>query len=329
MKKSELRQDLVSKDWIVIAPGRGKRPSQYAERKTKRVRAPIGTCPFEDPQKSGNKKPVLVRKNEHGWELQIVENKFPALQHRKICASTSSHGPYLTMGGAGYHDLLITRDHDANFPRLSPRQALQVFQAFRDRYLMLTGDACVSYLSIFHNWGKNAGASVYHPHYQLIALPIIPPDVWHSLLGSMEYFAGHKQCVHCVMLDWERKEKKRIVYENEGAIVIAPFVSRGPFEARVFPKKHLPYFENTLDADLVGVVDALQGALRLMEKRLGDPDYNFFIHTAPIKNKVDYEPYHWHIEIIPKVSVPAGFELGTGIDINVVDPDVAAKVLRA
>lgn len=312
----------------MVAPGRARRPDQYAARKKKRARAPIGTCPFEDFGKGGNKKPVLLYKNKHGWELQIVENKFPALQHRNVCAIAGRHGPYFTMGGVGHHDLLITRDHDLNFPHLSERQALQVFQAFRDRYLMLAGDGCMAYLSIFHNWGEKAGASVYHPHYQLIALPIIPPDVWHSLLGSMEYFAGHKKCVHCVMIDWECKEKTRIVYENEGAIVIAPFVSRRPFEVRVFPKKHLPYFENTLDADLVGVVDALQAALRRVEKRLGDPDYNFFIHTAPMKNKVDYEPYHWHIEIISKVSTPAGFELGTGIDINVINPNLAAKVLR-
>lgn len=328
MKKSELRQDLVSKDWIVIAPGRAKRPDQYAERKERRVRAPKSSCPFEDPQKSGNKKPVLIYRNKHGWELQIIENKYPALQHARVCAMAGHRGSFLTMSGVGHHDVLVTRDHDATFPRLSRRQSLQVFQAFRDRYLMLTGDECMVYLSIFHNWGPQAGATVYHPHYQLIALPIVPPDVWHSLLGSMEYFASHQKCVHCVMLEWEKKEGKRVIYENKGAMVIAPFVSRRPFEMRIFPKKHLPYFENTIDADLEGVVDALREALRRVEKNLGDPDYNFFIHTAPLKNKVDYEPYHWHIEIFPKVSTPAGFELGTGIDINVIDPDLAAKVLR-
>lgn len=329
MKKSELRQDPVSKDWIVIAPGRAKRPSEYTRQQKKRKRASKATCPLEDPQGSGNEKPILLYHNKHGWELQIVENKFPALQHAKLCATTGRVGPYLMMAGTGHHDLLITRDHDATFPRLSPRQSLQVFQAFRDRYLMLAGDACAAYLSIFHNWGEAAGASIYHPHYQLIALPIVPPDIGHSLSGSMEYFGLHKKCVHCAMLEWEKKEKKRVVCENEAAIAITPFVSRRPFEMRVFPKKHLPYFENTIDADLEGTVDVLREALRRVEHNLGDPDYNFFIHTAPMKNKVDYEPYHWHVEIIPKVSTPAGFELSTGIDINVVDPDLAAKILRA
>ncbi|HXF44124.1 MAG TPA: HIT domain-containing protein, partial [Candidatus Paceibacterota bacterium] len=123
--------------------------------------------------------------------------------------------------------------------------------------------------------------------------------------------------------------KKRIVFENRDAIAIAPFVSREPFELRIFPKKHLPYFENVLDVELENVVDALQSSLRLIEKKLRKPDYNFFVHTAPVKDKGKYRHYHWHIEVIPKTNISAGFELGTGIEINVVDPDNAARFLRA
>lgn len=130
------------------------------------------------------------------------------------------------------------------------------------------------------------------------------------------------------MMGWELKNKKRIIYENEGAVVFAPFVSKEPFEMRILPKKHLPYFENTLDIDLDCIVDALRFALKRLETKLHRPDYNFFIHTAPLKNKEKYKHYHWHIEIIPKFNISAGFELGTGIEINPVDPDEAAKVLR-
>lgn len=130
------------------------------------------------------------------------------------------------------------------------------------------------------------------------------------------------------MMDWERKQKTRIIYENEGAVAFAPFVSRGPFELRVFPKKHLPFFENTYDHDMAFVVEALQKSLRNIKKDLGDPDYNFFIHTAPMQDKGKYTHYHWHIEIFPKLAIKAGFELGTGVDINIVDPDLAAKTLK-
>ena len=124
------------------------------------------------------------------------------------------------------------------------------------------------------------------------------------------------------------KKKKRIIYENKGAIVFAPFVSREPFELRIFPKKHSPYFENTLDIDLSYIADALQFALKRIEKKLDDADYNFFIHTAPLKNKKRYSHYHWHIEVLPKLNISAGFELSTGIEINVVDPDFAANILK-
>ena len=130
------------------------------------------------------------------------------------------------------------------------------------------------------------------------------------------------------MIDEELKNKKRIIYQNKGAIAFAPFVSKEPFEARIFPKKHMPYFENTLDHDLADMANALQRVLRKIRKNLKDPDYNFFIHTAPLINKKKYKPYHWHIEIRPKISIRAGFELGTGVDINAVDPDDAAKLLR-
>jgi len=131
------------------------------------------------------------------------------------------------------------------------------------------------------------------------------------------------------MIKWEKKIKHRIVFENKGAIVFTPFVSREPFELRVFPKKHLPYFEETSEGDFKFIVEALQQALAKIEKKLGDPDYNFFIHTAPVSGKKNHRHYHWHIEIQPKISVSAGIEIGTGIEITVVDPDEAAKTLRS
>jgi UDPglucose--hexose-1-phosphate uridylyltransferase len=325
---SELRQDIVSGDWIVIAPGRFKRPHQVVKKEVKRKREPIKNCPFEDPKKSGNPDPIVVYPNKHKWAVQIIPNRYPAVSHNAVMSVVARRGPYSVFPGVGHHDLVITRDHDRNFPHLTKSEAIQVFQAFRERYLMLFEDKYVAYLSIFHNWGPAAGASIYHPHYQMIGIPVVPPDVSHSLEGSARYFKKYKKCVHCLMIEWEQKEGRRVVFENDGAIAFAPFVSRSPFEIRIFPKKHLPYFENTYDYDFEDVVIALQRALRSVEKKLNDADYNFFIHTAPIKNKNEYRHYHWHIEILPKTAIQAGFELGTGVEINVVDPDTAAKLLR-
>ncbi len=338
---SELRQDLVSGDWIVIAPKRAKKPEQFirkdlpAGRHGKRIKAPVKGCPFENPQKSGHEKPIIIyqqpttnNQQQKKWQVQVITNKYPAFIHKKKCPIAVKKGPYSVIEGIGHHDLVITRDHYKNFPLLDKKTANLVFQAFQERYRMLKKDSCGAYVSIFHNWGPKAGASVYHPHYQIISIPVVPPDIEHSLSGSARYFQKNKKCVHCVMIKWEKKIKKRIVYENKGAVVFTPFVSREPFELRVFPKKHLPYFEDTKKEDLESVVEALQKALMIIKNKLNDPDYNFFIHTAPVLSNKNYQHYHWHIEIQPKISISAGFELGTGIEITVVDPDEAAKILK-
>ena len=328
MKFSQLRQDLVSGDWILIAANRNARPHQF-KNKEKRERVPAKGCPFENPEMLDHSEPLLQFFDKNGWTIKIIENKFPAFTHKDICGKVSRHGPYLVEPGIGHHDLVITRNHHKDFPDLDKRSALAVFKAFQDRYLMLLHDKCLDYVSIFHNWGPKAGASIYHPHYQCIAIPVVPPDVEHSLQGSKKFFKENRTCAHCSMIAWEQKEKKRIVFENKHAIAFAPFASRNSFEIRVFPKKHISFFENTQANDLEAVVSVLQKSLKLMKLSLKDPDYNFFVHTAPVKDKRKFAYYHWHIEILPKANIIAGFELSTGIEINPVDPDEAVKILRA
>jgi UDPglucose--hexose-1-phosphate uridylyltransferase len=326
--RPELREDLVSGDWILIAPGRSNRPDQFVV-KEERASTPIKGCPFEDPQASGNA-PAIIRVPEDlkkDWVVQLIPNKYPAVSVEGE-ASVGKHGPYEVRPGVGYHDVLITRDHFKNFPGLSPKDALLVFKTLQERYRQVAKDKRIAYVSMFHNWGPKAGASLFHPHYQVISIPVIPPDVGHSLAGSTRYLKKNKRCVHCDIIKFELDERKRVIFENEEAIVFTPFVSREPFEMRVFPKKHRPFFEDTPEDELRLIVQALHKALALFEKRFKNVDYNFFIHTAPIKDKKKYDHYHWHIEVQPKMSIPAGFELGTGIEITVVDPDEAAAFIR-
>ena len=200
--------------------------------------------------------------------------------------------------------------------------------AFRERYNTLRKDTNLEYISNFHNWGPKAGASIYHPHYQILSIPVVPPDVAYSLDGSFKYFKEHKRCVHCTQITWEKKQKKRIITEDKNAIAFAPFVSKEPFEMRVFLKKHSPFFEEASDEDLKSVAKVLQASLRKLEKAVKNVNYNFFIHTAPIKERSKYKHYHWHIEIVPRLNISAGLELDTNIEVNSVDPDEAAKILR-
>lgn len=334
MKKSEFRQDIVSGDWVLVSPGRFKYNKNLFSRNAKeRKVAPLSRCPFESNTilKNVDKNIIFEYAKENkskNWRVRVLQNKFPAVVHNSNKAPLRRIGLFNTVEGVGHHDLVITRDHTKNFPHLTKEEAFQVFVAFRDRYLMLFNDKNISYVSMFHNWGPGAGASIFHPHYQIIGIPVVPPDIEHSLEGAKKYFTKNKKCVHCSMISWERSQRKRVIYETENVIAFTPFVSRSPFEIRIFPKRHDAFFENTQDFELEEITHTLQHVLHKVEKNLGDPDYNFFIHTSPATDKKEYKFYHWHLEIYPVFKIRGGFEYETGMTINIVNPDLAAKILR-
>ena len=324
----EIRKEIVSGDWIIIAPERAKRPHGFLKKKKARARAPIQGCPFENLEATDNWPPLAQSPNTGEWRAVVIPNKFPALPHRDVCATPIAQGPYEALTAVGSHELLITRDHNKNIADLPLGGAYEIFALLQERYRALAKDPCLMYTSSFFNWGPASGASVYHPHYQILTLPIVPPHVRHSFDGSAAYFKAHKRCAHCAMLAYEEKEKKRVIEENEYAIALAPYASREPFEVRVYPKHHHSTFEHTPQKDIRGVVAILQKSMHGIKKYLNDPDLNFFIHSAPLKDQKKYSHYHWHIEIIPQIAINAGFEFSTHVQINMIDPDVAAQVLR-
>lgn len=336
---SELRQDLVTGDWVVVATGRARRPNEFALVRTLEPPQPRASCPFErllpdaflafDHQGKAYRRLTrpIRRKLEREWWVEVVPNKYPAFGHG-ACAVERRHGPYRWQDGVGFHEVVITRDHNRPIAKMSVEETATVLRAYRDRYLALAKDECVRYISIFHNHGREAGASIWHPHSQIIAIPVIPPDVGRSLRGSAEFSKKHGTCVHCVMLDFERRESKRIVFKNRDFVVVCPFVSRQAFEVHIFPKRHNPQFETMGEPELASAAEALRAALAKIDRGLKGPAYNFFIHTAPIPDGVRARHYHWHIEIIPKTAVWAGFEIGTGIEISTIAPETAAAFLR-
>jgi UDPglucose--hexose-1-phosphate uridylyltransferase len=163
----------------------------------------------------------------------------------------------------------------------------------------------------------------------MLSLPIVPPDIRRSLEGSLKYYRKHGDCVHCGILKFELQNGRRIIYEDDGVVALAPFASRAPYEVRIFPRQHQSRFEESTDNVLFCAADALVKVLGAIKERLGDPDYNFFLHTSPFHGKQEYSHYHWHMEVIPKLSLFGGFEWSTGIDINSVDPDEAAQLLKS
>lgn len=340
IQKSEFRQDAISGEWVLFAPGRfHTSPAALKKKRGVRIFPSAKDDIFENPFLSVNENILLQYaggKKIYGekstaslpnWDIVLLENKYPAVFHD---AKRITNGKTLApvAAGFGHHDLLITRNPQKDFSHLSATKAFQVFEAFRDRYLMLFADPHIQYVSLFHNWGPKAGASVLHPHYQILGIPLVPLAVTAELRRAEKFFHDEKKCRYCAMITDEKRQKKRIIAESKYGIAVAPFASRMDFEVRILPRFHRPFFENTLDAELADIAALLQKVLQRVEKNLGDPDYNFYIHTAPVLKKNQYPFFHWYIEVVPRVSVQAGFEYATGIFVNVVDPDFTAKLLR-
>jgi UDPglucose--hexose-1-phosphate uridylyltransferase len=326
---SQLRQDIVTGDWVVIATGRGKRPSDFVEKNKKKSKEEIKDCLFCDPVASGQEEDVLIYNTGEGdWTLRVFPNKYPAFA-RPVGGRIShkEEGPYFWMDGVGYHEVIVTRDHFKHIGLMDPIWVAEILDSYQTRYLDLMNKKSVRYIEIFHNHGKKAGASISHPHSQLVAIPVVSPYIPLELTGSEEYYRSHKKCVFCDIVEWEIDYKKRVIFENEDFIVIAPFASRVAFEMWVIPKKHSPYFERISDEEKISGGQALHQAIRKIGKVLDEPDFNFYLHTAPCDGK-DYPHYHWHIEILPKTSTWAGFELSTGIEISAMEPELAAEYLR-
>ena len=324
---SELRQDPVGRDWVIISTGRAKRPSEYKSSTSPGQETPIGLCPFEDPKSHGNEVvKSFSRKGESGWFVQVVNNKFP-IAHGNACYMEEKRGPYsVQTQAAGYHEVVITRDHKKTFAQMPVEDVEIVIETYKSRYFDLEVRDCAKYILIFHNHGRDAGATVSHPHSQILAIPYIPADVRRSLEGAVNYHSERKRCVHCDILEWELKEKKRIIFENENFAAVVPYVPKFSYEIRIFPKKHQPYFEE--DGNTRDLAEALKVSLAKIYKGLNNVAYNFFIHTPPSDRNNEYDYYHWHMEINPRVNTWGGFELGTGGDVISVDPDEAAEYLR-
>lgn len=326
---SEIRQDIVTGDWVIIATSRAKRPEEYrcATKQQDHPGHDVGTCPFESPETSGQENDTLVyRKSDGEWTLRVFGNKYPAVSPGETPLGNEV-GPYFSMSGIGHHELVVLRDHWRHPALLDVMEIAELFDAYQERYLELMTGRNIRYISVIHNHGKSAGASLFHPHSQILAVPVVSPYVRQELSGSEQYYRATKSCVYCSFLEYDLKDRTRVIYENAGFVALCPFASRAAFEIWVLPKTHAPYFERMNGDSKVELAEVFKAALGSMYAALGNPDYNYYIHTAPCDGK-DYPHFHWHIEILPKTATWAGFELSTGVEISTLAPETAARYLR-
>ena len=337
---SQLRYDPIQKRWVIIATERARRPSDF------HVSDPQETVRFS-PFAEGNEdrtppEVYAIRQpgsqaNAPGWSVRVVPNKFPAL-HVEGEIERIGVGFYDQMNGIGVHEVVVeTPRPDLQMADMPLGQIEKVALAYRNRLQDLMQDKRLRYILVFKNHGIAAGAPHFHSHSQVIGLPVTPTTVRQELMSAQEHYLQKERCLFCDLIRQELESGTRVILEDDDFVAVAPFASRFPFEIFLAPKRHAHDYGRSSDEMLGAFAGALSDVLGRLKRVLDDPPYNFVLHSAPATETSPRRPgywqtlemdFHWHLEIIPRLTRFAGFEWGTGFYINPMPPEDAAAYLR-
>jgi UDPglucose--hexose-1-phosphate uridylyltransferase len=327
---SELRKDPVTGRWVIISTDPRKRPGDFLASEPK---PPDGRfCPFCEGNEAYTPREILAYRrggspNGPGWDVRVIPNRFPALQVEGTI-DRQGEGLFDKMNGIGAHEVIIeTPEHGQALASLPVAAIERVLWAFRERVLDLKQDRRFRSILIFKNNGAAAGATVDHSYSQLIALPIVPRNVRDEVEGARQHYLQKERCVYCDIIRQEQASRVRIISENADFVAVAPYAPRFPFETWLLPKRHGAAFEDALRHESESLSRMLKEVLQRINRTLLSPAYNLIIHSAPFQEPLA-DVYHWHVEIMPKLTKVAGFEWGSGFYINPTSPEEAAQVLR-
>lgn len=329
----QLRQDLITGRWVAVATERARRPDSFTQAARESVAA-RDVCPFCPGHESMTPPEVLAYRapgtapNSEGWWIRVVPNLYAAFRLEPD-GQEHREDRFWQRDAIGACEVLISSpDHRAPTPLLPRRQVEEIVQSYVDRYRHHDQNPALEHVLILYNHGRPAGASLEHPHSQLYAISLVPPSFLEELEGARRFGQPNQECVFCRTLEDERRAGARVIYENESFVVFAPYAARTPFETWIMPRRHSASFGDLeLKREKPDFAEALQLTLKALSDGLNDPPFNYYIHSAPMKSS-PAQPYHWHLELIPKLSTAAGFEMGTGMWINVVKPEDSAAFLR-
>lgn len=329
----ELRKNVVTREWVIIAKGRGRRPADYAlQVEGNPLPEHDPSCPFCQGGEANTPPEVYALRDGSprdtpGWRVRVVPNKFAAL---RLGGSNARHddGIFACRDGFGAHEVIVeTPSHHLDLWEMEDAQVAAVLDAFRQRYLAYETALALPYVLIFRNHGPRAGTSLIHPHSQLIALPVMPLQIQMEMRGCSDYWEYLGRCVYCALIAQESAGGERTVMESEHFLVVTAFAGRYPFETWVLPKRHAIRFADISEDEVADLASVLKTTLGKIAGGLGRPSHNFVIHSAPVDTHTT-GGFHWHLEIFPRLTTPGGFELGTSVYINVADPEDAAAFLR-
>ena len=320
---SQLRLNPLNGRWVTIVADRGERPTDFAPRVRQIEADPHRPCPF-CPGNEEATPPALETYDRDGhWNIRVVPNLYPAFYGHDTMAVRNLGPVHVQASASGIHEVLVfSRDHGGSWADLDDRAAGLVMAALRDRMEEHARAPHVRYTQAIVNYGREAGASLSHPHGQLLGMPFVPGEIVEEEKAFARFEGG---CILCATVEAELADASRVVLADDRVVAVAPFWSGTPYELLVIPRAHVAHLQSTAPADLAAIGRTIRDALALLGGRLGDTSYNLVFHTAPHHHS---GAYHWHAHIWPKLATMAGFERGTGVLINITPPELAAQELR-
>ena len=327
----ELRQNFFTKEWVIIATERAKRPEELATHRNVEPVAPfVETCPFCPGNENKTPPEVLRIPAESGgsWAVRVIPNKFCALSSEVQPTRNLQH-LRRRIDGFGFHEVIIdSPDHARCMALLPDAHVANILRAYKQRYNTLSLDRRIAHITLFKNHGADAGASLQHPHSQLIATPVIPSQVRHRLFEALRHYDDVGECMYCHMVEREIEDQTRIVVKSEHFVAMEVFAAATPFATHIFPLRHMASFGDIADIEIADLARVLRTLLGKIYVGLENPDLNFTVRSGPAEY-AGARHFHWYVSVIPRLTRVAGFELGSGMFINTVLPEAAAEYLRS
>ncbi|MFA5335563.1 MAG: galactose-1-phosphate uridylyltransferase [Candidatus Omnitrophota bacterium] len=336
----ELRENPATKRWVIIATERAKRPEDFKKNIPAVPEIPPfdAKCPFcEGNEALGGEEIFAIRSAgtkpmEKGWQVRVIPNKYPVLvppvKGSPVEPKRHKSGIYLHMEGTGKHELVIENPaHNKCIATMGAGEVSNIIKAYHERYIALDWDPAYKIVTIFKNHGSRAGASQQHAHSQIVATSFIPLHERFAIEAAQRYYDELGRCVFCDIIKNELAEKERLVMQNEKFVAFVPYAAMLPYEVCIIPLKHATTFADLQPQDIEPLAQILRGVLAKFYHGMNNPDLNYIIRTVP-HHSAGEPYYHWHIQVLPRLTTPAGFEIGSGITVNVALPEESAKFLR-
>lgn len=327
----DMRFNPITLDWVIMAPDRAARPNDFhPEHKEPPPRLPYRPdCPFCPGNESATEKELFRVADANGnWVVRVIPNKYPAFTATDDLRR-ESQGTFRSMAASGSHEVVVEHpQHDVLLRNVPTAHIASVLYAYRARYHVLEHLPHVESIVIFKNHGERAGTSLEHPHSQIIAAPVVSPQVFARLGAAREFHKHQGTCLYCQVLQDEMGAGERIVESHSSFVAFAPFASLSPYHTWIFPRVHQPSFGSISDAEIIDLAGVIRRHLLRLAAAADEPDFNITIRTAPVRESTSC-CFHWYVAVVPRIGRLAGFELGSGTYINSMRPEICAERLRA